>query len=191
MKTSGETIKPIIEEKNTTKKRAPKKRTYQYLETYKDLLLMQDVPVSVLFLERLGEDLVLWAKKAKKNWKEEDQDLKITPFFTERHIAESTYRGWRNKYPFFQERFLLAKQILGEARENGALRRKFDSATFLKSAPTYDPEWERLETWRAQLTEQMLKNEKQILEIREILANNGTTTPVSGMEPSEGGIPSV
>lgn len=166
MKSSSETSKPSIEEKNTTKKRVPKKRTYQYLETYKDLLLMQDVPVSVLFLERLGEDLVLWAKKAKKNWKEEDQDLKITPFFTERHIAESTYRGWRNKYPFFQERFLLAKQILGEARENGALRRKFDSATFLKSAPTYDPEWERLEEWRSRLAklEQQQEEMKLLVE---------------------------
>ena len=185
MKTSSKTSNPITPKKKVDKVCGQKRRQYKYLETYKDLLTFQDIPVSELFLERLGEDLVLWAKKAKKDWKEDDQDLKITPFFTDRHIGQSTYSNWVKKYPTFKEQIILAKQIIGDARENGALRRKFDSALVIKSAAIYDPEWVLLEEWRSRLAKLEQQQEEILWKLESYKTDDRKETTIPSLAPSE------
>jgi hypothetical protein len=167
MKTSN----PNIESEKKVKVDKVKKRQYRYLDTYKDLLTMQDIPVSELFLDRLGEDLLLWAKQ--------ETSLNLGDFFNAKHIYPTTYARWRKVHPFFDERVHLAKFMLGVRRERGAILKKYDSGIIRESMPMYDPEWKELKEWATKLAKLEQQQEDILLKLESYKVDDkGIETPL-------------
>ena len=121
--------------------------SYKYLDQYEDLLTLKLVPVSEILLDRLGTDLVKWAMGKGKAG-----PFKLNGFFFERGISRSTRHRWLEKSPRFKEQYELAKQIIGDRREEAAFFKKADAGIFLRSAANYDPEWLEADERRAQLS---------------------------------------
>jgi hypothetical protein len=126
--------------------------SYKYLDIYPDLWSMESRGASQEFIDRLGQDLLAWAKNS--------DSLLLNDFFTERFISTHTYRRWSDRDKMFSDRLEMAKLMIGSRREKGALQRKFDASVMIKSAPLYDPEWKLLEEWRAKLAKVEEENEQ-------------------------------
>jgi hypothetical protein len=188
-------MKKIIKDSTQREKKATKvsrsEGSYKFLDQFKDLTVLKFKPVSPAFLERIGTEFVNWALEHKEEDLYNERKIKIEDFFAPLGISEKTCKEWRDKYPEFKEQYLFGKSLIGVRRERAAFWKKADASVFLKSAPTYDPEWERLEVWRAEMAEKILQNEKQILEIREIVANNGTSTSVPRVGTPETPVSSI
>lgn len=156
--------------------------SYKYLDIYPDLWSMESRGASQEFIDRLGQDLLAWAKNS--------DSLLLNDFFTERFISTHTYRRWSDRDKMFSDRLEMAKLMIGSRREKGALQRKFDASVMIKSAPLYDPEWKLLEEWRAKLakTEQEVEQLKVLIETfkteEKPLENYSTTVP--SLESPEG-----
>ena len=141
-----ETTKPTIRPKVT--KETPKRscNSYKYLDMYPDLFQMKNVPISPLFFERIGAELIKWAQESKA--------IKISSFFLDKGITRGTYEYWLQQYPLFKDFYLHAKEIIGVRREELAFHRKADAGVFLKSAAQFDPEWKRTEEWRSAMNKE-------------------------------------
>lgn len=149
--------------------------SYKYLDIYPDLWSMESRGASQEFVDRLGQDLLAWAK--------EKDSLLLNDFFTERFISAPNYKRWADRDPMFKARLEMAKLMIGSRREKGALQRKFDASVVLRSACLYDPDWKILEEWRAKLakTEQEAEQLKVLIETfktgEKPLENYSTTVP--------------
>lgn len=131
--------------------------SYKYLDIYPDLWSMESRGASQEFLDRLGQDLLAWAKNS--------DSLLLNDFFTERWISIHTYRRWAERDKMFSDRLEMAKLMIGSRREKGALQRKFDASVMMRSAPLYDPEWKLLEEWRAKLA----KSEQEVEQLKVLI----------------------
>jgi|GEM_PF-1525129 len=151
---------PSIKENKITKKQnVPlKKRKREefevspWLEDYLDCFQGKYKPVTQAFLERIGQEMVIWAKT-------EERAYKIAPFFDNKHIGFQTYTSWAKKYPNFGAAYNLAKSIIGTRREYGSLERKLDSGTVLYNMHAYDPEWKEAREYHSSLRQIETKNQ--------------------------------
>lgn len=156
----NKTTKPSTKAKKAAKKtKSPIKEEKQvspWLEEYLDCFHLKYKPVTEAFLERISQEMISWAKTNEKAYK-------ISQFFSPKHIGYTTYTGWAKKYPQFEAAYNLAKTIIGDRRESGALERKLDAGTVIQMMPKYDPEWQEMVRERNEMKAQA--NEK---------ANSGT-----------------
>jgi hypothetical protein len=143
IKKVSETINTITSSKRKRKTTVRSEGSYKYLDLYDDLATTRLIPVSEEFLERLGGDLVKWAR--------ESNAIKLTAFFIERGISRGTYQHWAETHPLFKKHIEFAKEAIGNRREEAAFWRKADAGIFLKSAANYDPEWKEIEAWRSRV----------------------------------------
>jgi hypothetical protein len=129
--TPNKTSKPnssINKVKKPVRDKEPRKG--RWLEDYAEFFTHRLIPVSEAFLERIGEELLRYAKTT--------NILRIDPFFREKGIASFTSRRWRDKYPVFRVFYEEALLILGERREHGALNFDYNHATMALSQRKYD-----------------------------------------------------
>ena len=147
--------KPITKAKKAANKRKPpikeEMEVSPWLEDYLDCFHLKYKPVTEKFLERISQEMLSWAKTNEKAYK-------ISQFFSPKHIGYTTYTGWVNKYPQFAAAYNLAKTIIGDRRETGALERKLDAGTVIQMMPKYDPEWQEMVRERNEMKAQA--NEK-------------------------------
>lgn len=147
--------KPIIKEKNAIKKqRSPKTHASEgkrsglevspWLEDYLDCFQLKYKPVTEAFITRISQEMITWAKTDEKAYK-------ISQFFTPKHIGYDTYMGWVKRHEEFAHAYNLAKIIIGDRRESGALERKFDATTVAQMMPFYDNDWKLISEWRNKL----------------------------------------
>jgi hypothetical protein len=95
-------------------------------------------------IEKIGLELVEWAVN-------NEDALKIMPFFRERGISTTTVSNWRQKSKLFNEQYEEVKCIIGDRREIGMLKNKYNATGVIRSMPFYDREWKEGEEWRARL----------------------------------------
>lgn len=147
--------KPSTKPKKATKKsKTPIREEFQvspWLEEYLDCFHLKYKPVTEMFLERISKELVLWSRT-------EEKAYKVSQFFSQKNIGYHTYMSWVKKYPLFESAFNLAKTIIGDRRESGALERKFDAGTVINMMPYYDPEWKEMTKFRTELKAQANEN---------------------------------
>jgi hypothetical protein len=84
-------------------------------------------------IERLGIELLQWV--------ETPEATKLSKFFHNRRITNQTVLEWCKKWPTFAEDYQLAKEIVGDRREDGALNKIFDAHFIRISMPMYDEDW--------------------------------------------------
>lgn len=164
---------------NTEKKTVTRTyESYKYLDQYQDLLTLKLVPVSQKFLDRLGIDLIKWARG-----NGHAGPIKMSGFFIERGISLTTCHRWMEKHPSFKEQYDLAKQIIGNRREEAAFWRKADAGIFLKSAANYDPEWKEIEAWRSRVAKHETETENHFTIIMDNYGSDGDTKEIKYSTP--------
>jgi len=130
----------------STKKTNTKKATRQqtpWLEDYQDCFTFQMLPVTQKFIERLAQDLITWS--------EDPENLTLEKFYLKKRIAGRTFYDWVDKYPLMKAAHQTAKENIGIRREEGAIMRKYDSATIAYTMPSYLNRWKDTAEWKAKL----------------------------------------
>lgn len=97
-------------------------------------------------IERMGVELLQWA--------ETPEATKLSKFFHARRITSKVVLDWCKKWPRFAEDYQLAKEIIGDRREDGALNKVFDAHFIRLSMPMYDEDWKNETTRVATLRDQ-------------------------------------
>lgn len=129
---------------NTPVKPREKERFDDY---YYDMVTLREVPISEVTIEKIARDFLKWAM-------ENDDALKVLPFFRERGISYDNLGRWRKRSKYFASAYQMAKEAIGDRRECGAIKRKYSEKTILSSMARYDKGWEKLEKWRSSLKKQ-------------------------------------
>jgi hypothetical protein len=111
---------------------------------YRNMLTGLDSPMSIKGLEKMAQELVIWAK-------EDANALKVSQFYLDKGINTNTWAKWCNDYDFFREAHGYAKMIIGNRREAGAVNNKFNAGIVSYTMPIYDPEWKEETVRRASL----------------------------------------
>lgn len=131
------------EDKNSTKQ-SEKSKKWLYSDEYYCFNTFKKKPVSKDWINLLAEKLVTWAR-------DDDKALKLTQFYSLHGLAHSTMEKWRRKFPQLNEAAQVAKRMLGDRREIGALEKRYDASTVHKMMLHYDKSWKDVEEWRSKL----------------------------------------
>lgn len=114
----------------------------KWYELYDDIYAYTTTPISEVFLDRLFQELVEWA--------ESDEDaLKITQFFLRKRISSDSVKRFRARDKKYDQAFQHALAVIGNRREIGALKNKFNAGIVGITMPRYDKEWVELLEWKA------------------------------------------
>ena len=122
----------------------PVRSTIKAIDIYKDLFILRERPVSVVFLQRLCADMLDWANT-------NEDALKLVNFFVSRKISPKTFWRWEKNHPFLTEARTMAMEIIGARREIGAIKNKYNAQIIMSQMAKYDPSWWKLEQKRADL----------------------------------------
>lgn len=133
-------IEPII---------AEEKKEPIWVCEYRDFLDGKQKPVTLKFIERLGFELVEWAKN-------NESALRVCAFFDDKGIGSTTADSWVNKFPEFKDNYLAAKRYIGRRRETGAITKKYDAGSVNRNLYQFLPEEREGIIWQSKL-----KNEEQ------------------------------
>lgn len=143
MRKKVQTPNPSTETKATRKK---------WYDEYFDFCSFRFKPISEIFLEKLGEDLVKYATAEHDDKKKEA--LSIFKFFKQKGIGSDNIKRWRERSEMFNGAYLFALEAIGERRELGAITKDYDSATVRVSMPKYEHKelnWTDAEEWRSKM----------------------------------------
>lgn len=119
------------------------------LEFYSNFYTQKELPISELVIEAFAKDLVKWAS-------EDDEALKVSQFYLSKGVAYSTYVGWVAKYPCLKVAHDAALRIIGNRREVGAIKNKYNQIMITKVQYLYDDEW-----WTAEVARENLRAESR------------------------------
>lgn len=120
------------------------KNVYRVAEEYQHFFTGKKIPVSIKFINQLCLDLVKWAYR-------DETALTAGSFWLIKSIPFRTGRSWREKYPQLKQAYEDAKQIIGIRREEGSLLRKFDNATFFRTAANYSEDFRDTAVFQSEL----------------------------------------
>jgi len=121
-----------------------KKSKLTVCDFYKNIFTNMTIPVSAPFIDRLATDFVKWAT-------EDKEAFKLTQFYLKIGMYETTFNRWCKKYPTLQRAKDVAKIAIGNRREIGAIKNKFNPAMIMSQQAKYDDSWRGLEVWRSDL----------------------------------------
>lgn len=133
--------------KSTPDVKPVKKTGYRYFDEYKDFFTHRKIPVSHAFIDKLAEDLINWANN-------DESAIIAEKFWYLKGIAPNLAQVWRKKHPALKAAYEIAKKRIGIRREEGSLLKKFDNATFFRTALNYSPEFVATTEWQAKLKQE-------------------------------------
>lgn len=103
-------------------------------------------PMNEVGIERLANEITEWAR-------DDDQALKLSQFYLKKGIGGVTWRSWCKRFPQLQEAHDVAKELIGDRREIGALTYKYHYGVVAYTMPFYDKQWEDETVRRSALKE--------------------------------------
>lgn len=128
-------------------------------DDYLNLFTWKKMPVDDRFKDMLAQKLIKWAK-------EDENALKLSQFFLDNGISDDVVERWEKKHEGLRLAKKVAKQLIGNRREVGAMNRQFDSSMVKFTMPLYDPDWKGVEEWKSKLrVENEVQNESRIVVI--------------------------
>lgn len=146
-----------------------------YLEDYLDLFTFKMKPVTEGFIDRLSQELMVWADSSER------KRLKLTQFINAKKIPIGTFYRWKERHPNLQAAHQYALSVLGDKREVGVAIREYDSS-ILKMMHIYDSDWKEAEIWRAGLKAESDESANQkrytIVEEKVLIPNFGSSSLV-------------
>lgn len=137
-------MKKTEPKEHSTRKIVGKKSQYKFFDEYFDYIQMKPVPISDGRLLEIASEVVKWAL-------EDEGAITLSQFYCNLGIALATFQKWRRRCPELEEGCTIAKQIIGNRREKGALERRYAERTVLTSMAQYSPSWKKMEEWRSSL----------------------------------------
>ncbi len=98
---------------------------------------------------------------------EEDEDIiTMTRVFNLAGVLKKQWYRWAERHEDVKNATIWIRQIIGDRRESGALKRKLDSATVLQMMPYYDEDWKAINEWRSRIKhENAAANEAKVVVI--------------------------
>jgi len=148
--------------KSSTKK---KKSATKVIDQYRDIFTFRMRPVSEAFLERLAKDMVDWAYN-------DDNALKITTFYISKGISATTMNRWYKRNEILKLAHDIALMIIGDRREIGAIKNKYNTSLVMSQMAKYDSSWWELEKKRAQLRADTKKQEESNVVFKVVVDDN-------------------
>lgn len=141
-------VKPIIKKRVVSNSdRDQETTTSPWLEDYRDFFEHKLRPVTHAFLDHLGQELLLYAQKS--------SSLSLEMFFINKYIQPKSGKRWADSYPNFNDSYQMAKMILGDRRERGALTKEFSEKIVLHSLHRYNPEFESDAKFHAKIKQEL------------------------------------
>ncbi len=113
-------------------------------DVYRSLHTLHDTTVNDSFKDQLAHDLFVWAR-------DDDEAFKMSQFYLSKGINNRDFGRWCESHDNLRFAKEAALELIGNRREIGGLKKKFDSSIVLTSMAKYDPEWKALAEWRARL----------------------------------------
>lgn len=132
-----------MEQNNNPTKKKYDKPNYRF-DFYKDMRTWKETPVTDSWKHALAKDLYEWAK-------DDDNALKLSQFYLERGISSDDWKRWVLSNDNLKRATAAALQFIGNRREIGSIKRKYDNALIARSMPRYDSEWKEICEWWATL----------------------------------------
>jgi len=118
--------------------------TKSLFDEYLDIFTFKTRPVTDEWIEQLAKDLVKWST-------EDDEAFKLTQYYRSRGIGSDDMKRWCERSPKLKKAHTVALQALGDRREIGALKKKYDPGMTRTMMPRYDKDWKKIEEWRSTL----------------------------------------
>jgi hypothetical protein len=131
-----------------------KKTFFDYLDTF----TFKMKPISEDSLDKLAEELVRWAVN-------DDDALKLSQFYIKHGFYDSDFYNWCARNKNLEIAHKTAMIAIGNRREIGAIKRKYDSGTINTSMSIYDKQWKELAEWKANLNKEKEQVEQKIIVI--------------------------
>ena len=148
-----------------------------FCDHYKDLFTFKTIPISQEFIERLAQDLIAWATT-------DDDALRLTQFITKIGIHPRTFDGWSKKHPTLKFAKEAALLIIGDRREIGALKNKYNANVVMKQQHRYNEEWWDSEVKRAELKARTQQDFQGTAKYTIVLDNYADNKPIPKPEES-------
>lgn len=121
---------------------------HKHFAFYTCAMTWQDKPVTESFIQRLGENMVKWAR--------EDKDaLKVSQFWLLQGISSRDFYNWCEKYPHLKTSHEIAVELIGNRREICAIKKQYDAGMIHNSMPLYDKQWKELYAWKAKVKSEL------------------------------------
>lgn len=135
--------------RKTTKHTATDKKVakYELFDEYYDIFTLRKTPISLAAIEQLACKLLKWAHT-------DPTAYKLSQFWKNEGINSTTLKRWSDRSPMLQEAIQAAREIIGDRREIGALKRQLSEGIVASSMSIYDPEWKAMAEWRASLKQE-------------------------------------
>lgn len=138
--------------------------TCKWLEEYRDCFDGRIQPVTQMFLDRISEQVIQYAKTT-------EDVMRVNYFFAMKHIPLDTVGNWRKKYDDFATSYNLAKAILAMRKENKFLNSAIVMGTMGRDDDEYD-KWLTKQAEQKLVLQRELEEEegeqKIIVEVRDI-----------------------
>ena len=84
-------------------------------------------------------------------WAEQPENLVFKQFLCENRISQKAFENWLKRSEELREAKQYALMVLAARREHGAIKKDFDPSFVKFTLPLYDPDYKKLEEWRASL----------------------------------------
>jgi len=150
---------------NSIKKDSVSKKGYVFFDDYTDLFTFKKVPISEAYIDRLATELLDWALN-------NDDALKMSQFYLGKGISYHSFSRWLKRSKNLEEAHNSALKLLGNRREIGAIKKKYDTSMIATMMPKYDEDWKEVIEWRSKLKEQEASNETKIVVIEKAPNSN-------------------
>jgi len=129
---------------DTTIARDREESAAPWFDEYQDCFDFKFKPITQKFIERLCQELIVWART-------DNDAFRIEDFYYDRGICESTYYRWVAKHQDLKTAHEVAMNSLASRREKGALKRELSEKMVLQSLPRYDKRAKEDAKFHAQL----------------------------------------
>jgi hypothetical protein len=141
----------------TTKVTVEKPR---WFDEYTDLMTFKKLPVHDMYLDRLAQELMAWVR-------EDDTAMNVKEFLFKKGIHYEDYRRFISRHDNLRIADQEARRFFGVRRENGAIRRIYDSTAVLRSLPMLDSEWKENVEWQSNLKQKEVQEQRQTIVVLE------------------------
>lgn len=149
--------------KNTTVKEKP--ANTPFFDCF-DIFTLKQRPISLNYVEKMGMEFLKWAIN-------DDDALKAMVFFRKHGHCSDDIASWKDRSPAFAKAYDEGKSAIGDRREMGGIKRKFDAGIVASSMAIYDKEWKSHAEWKANLTKEREQPATKIVVIEKFSNDKG------------------
>ena len=140
---------PIVNTDNITESKNEVKQVY--FDEYYNMNNLKRTVHTFNSIDKLAQEMIEWAR-------DDEGAFKISQFTIMKGIYYKDLERWMAKSEYLRQAYEHTLQILGNRREIGAIKRKYDFAAINPMMFHYDKDWKKMAEWRAKVKEEASGN---------------------------------